>query len=138
MAADVNTGGFAQPVSFGPKSLNVIVPPAGAPSGPLITGLPGWLAVPFRFARSETGLPSCTSGDASVGMNGITGLTVKHSFSEASVALGTPSVPDVNSPRQQYPPTDVTVAALERTGNTVAWLTVRVLPTCVPPLVQAA
>src|SRR5207302_2130382 len=73
MAADVNTGGFAQLVSFGPKSLNVIVPPAGAPSGPLITGLPGWLAVPFRFTRSDTGLPSCTSADAWVGTNGITG-----------------------------------------------------------------
>jgi len=133
----VNTGGFAQLVSFGPKSLNVIVPPAGAPSGPLITGLPGWLAVPFRFTRSDTGLPSCTSADAWVGTNGITGLTVKHSPNVASVAFGTPLVPDVNSPRQQYPPADVSCAELERIGKVVALLTGIGAPICVPPPVQA-
>ena len=71
-------------------------------------------------------------------MIGVTGLTVKHSVSDASVELGTPLVADVNSPRQQYPPVDVSVAALERTGNTVAWSTFSVVPTCVPPLVQGA
>ncbi len=67
---------------FGPKSLNVIVPPAGAPATDgLIAGVPGWFAVPLRVAVSVTGCPRRTGpGPAVVIKVGVTGLTVKHSL----------------------------------------------------------
>ncbi len=77
------------------------MPPAAAPCGPLTTGVPGLLAVPLRFTLSEICPPSTIGGDASVGTAGVTGVTVKHSVAEASLASGMPVVPDANSPRQQ-------------------------------------
>ncbi len=69
------------PVLLGPYSLNVIVPPAGAPPVPvrLMTGLAGWVAVPPRAAESVTAVPRYTSAPAVVDSVGVTGLTVKHS-----------------------------------------------------------
>ena len=44
---------------FGPYAVNVIVPSAGPPAVVgLITGVPGWLAVPDSVAVSLIGLPS--------------------------------------------------------------------------------
>src|SRR5262245_27710241 len=122
-----------------------MAPPANAPSGPLMIGSPGRLEVPDRFALSLTVPPSVIAPEACVGMLGVTGFTVKHSFvgsgssdGSGSLASGTPLVPDVNSPRKQYLPTWVTCATAERTGIVVVLLTAMPLasPICVPPLVQ--
>src|SRR5439155_10844215 len=104
-----------------------------------MTGLPGWLAVQLRAAVSVTGLPSSTGpAPAAVASVGVTGLTVKHSLglvAPLSVASPSPDVPDVKVPRQQYRPTEVTVAAAERTGMVVELLTGPELIE-VPPLTQ--
>ena len=46
---------------FGPKAVKVIMPPAGLPAVVgLMTGVPGWLAVPVMVAVSLIALPSWT------------------------------------------------------------------------------
>src|SRR6266511_3448937 len=97
-----------------------------------MTGLPGWLAVPLSVAESPIAVPMPTAVVAFVLSVGVTGLTMKHSPAVSSVLFGTPTVPDVNSPRQQYRPADVTVAAAEKIGWVVAWLTFKVAPIWVP------
>ena len=77
---------------FGPYSVKVIVPPAAAPAVPvrLITGSAGCVAVPPSMAESVTGLPRLTSAPAVVARVGVTGLTVKHSFTFESLEPGMP------------------------------------------------
>ena len=62
---------------------------------------------------------------------------MKHSPPVASVAFGTPCVAEVKSPRQQYRPADVIVAAADVSGCDVPWL-IDCESTRVPPLVQVA
>jgi hypothetical protein len=96
---------------FGPYSLNVIVPPAGAPAVllRLIGGLVGCVAVSPRVAESETALPRKTSVLAVVARLGVTGVTVKHSPVDESLDPGIAfAASPVNTARQQYLPTDVT------------------------------
>ena len=98
------TRGPQTPPTFGPKSWKVIDPPAGEPTDPPMTGLPGWLAVPLSVAVSLIGLLSRTVAEAWVTSVGVTGPTVKHSFESPTplcVELGTPLVDDVKSARQQ-------------------------------------
>src|SRR2546425_9669819 len=122
---------------FGPKAVKLIVPPAAAPGVVgLMTGVPGSLAVPVNVAVSPIACPSWTGPDACVVSFGVTGVTVKHSVALLSEAFGTPVVVDVKSPRQQYRPTDVTVAAVETMGCGVALVTFCVAPMCVPPVLQ--
>src|SRR6266498_698224 len=76
---------------FGPYAVKMMVPSAGAPSVVgLIAGVPGWFAVPVSVAVSVIRLPSTTSGPAVVASAGVTGVTVKHSFTPVSSASGTP------------------------------------------------
>jgi hypothetical protein len=76
--------------------------PAAAPAVVgLIAGVPGWFDVPLRAAVSVTGLPSTTSGPAVVGSAGVTGVTVKHSFTPLSFESGTPVVVEVKCADQQ-------------------------------------
>ena len=101
--------------------MNVIEPPAGPPAVVgLITGVPGLFAVPVSVALSLIVPPSWIGPLACVVSVGVTGLTAKHSgFGlplPASLAFGTPVVPEVNSARQQYVPTEVTVAVSDRMG----------------------
>src|SRR5262245_1151742 len=141
-AGEVNTRFVASQtaVEEGPYSLKVMVPPALGPSGPWMIGLPGLLAVPLSPAWSETLPPRVIGPEAVVGIIGTTGLTTKHSFAEESLASGTPLVPDVKTPRQQYLPADVTCAAAERIGNTVVLSTEMpaAAPICVPPVEQVS
>ena len=99
----------------------MIVPSAGAPAVVgLMTGLPGWFAVLARSAVSVTGFPKSTGPDpAWVTSVGCLGVTLKHSPPVASVAFGTPCVAEVKSPRQQYRPAEVIVAAAEMKGTVV-------------------
>ena len=68
-------------VAVGPYSLNVMVPPAGPPAVVgLMTGVPGWFAVPVRCALSVIDAPGDTVATGTlVVISGVTGLTVKHS-----------------------------------------------------------
>src|SRR2546426_2418024 len=107
--------------SFGPRAVKVIMPPAGLPAVVgLMTGVPGWFAVPVMVAVSLIALPSWTGPEAWVLRFGVTGVTTKHSlvlvglmFGSGSEASGTPVVPEVKLPRQQYLPADVAVAVAE-------------------------
>lgn len=63
-------------------------------------------------------------------------MTAKHSPVEWSLAFGTPVVLEVKSPRQQYLPTDVTVAAIDVTGIDVVLLTLIAEPIATPPVSQ--
>src|SRR5262249_31996714 len=91
----------------GPKTFQVIEPPAAAPGViGLITGLPGWFAVPVIVAVSLIELPSVTVPLATCVVScGVTGFTVKHSVvlvvSPGSAAFGHPVVLEVKPPRQQ-------------------------------------
>ena len=115
---------------FGPKAVKVIMPPAGLPAVVgLMTGVPGWLAVPVMVAVSLIALPSWTGPLAWVVSVGVTGFTVKHSLARLSDPSGTPFVMWTKSARQQYRPTDVRVAASERIGCVVVLLMV-----CVDPI----
>src|SRR6266498_4813091 len=88
---------------FGPYAVKMMVPSAGAPSVVgLIAGVPGWFAVPVSVAVSLIGLPSWTGpAPALVASCGVTGVTVKHSFTPSSVPPGTPVVSEVNTACQQ-------------------------------------
>src|SRR5215218_8099507 len=102
-----------QVASFGPYSRNLISPPAGAPAAPLMTGLPGCVAVPPSVAVSANAVPTATGPDAFVLNDGSTGVTRKHSPSLESELFGTPCVSDTKSPRQQYRPAEVIVTVSE-------------------------
>ena len=85
--------------SFGPRSVKVIVPPARAPAVVgLMTGVPGWFAVPERLAVSVTGCPRSTElAPAAVPKVGVTGVTLKHSLvlvepAAGSLEAGTPTL----------------------------------------------
>src|SRR5438309_2191444 len=125
----------------GPNAVQLIVPPAGPPTVVgLITGLPGWLAVPRSVAVSLIAWPSVTPALACVVSVGCTGVTLKHSVRLVvllgSDEFGTPVVVEVKLPRQQYLPTEVIVAAAELT---VGLLLLTPPPAiAVPPVLQLA
>src|SRR5215212_267637 len=104
----------------------MIVPPAGSPFG--------LVAVPVSVAVSEIGLPSVTSSPALVARFGVTGFTVKHSVVDPSEPGGTPVVSEVKSARQQYVPTEVTVASGDVIGCVVLLLMSIGSPIGVPPV----
>jgi hypothetical protein len=104
------------------------IDPSVLPNGPFEPGL--W-AVPDSVAVSVTGCPNSTAPVPCVVSVGFTGLTVKHSVLALSLAGSTPGVVDVKSPRQQYRPAEVTVAAGE---ITVPFVVTDVDPTLTPPV----
>ena len=153
------------PAVSGPYSLNVIVPPAGPPTTPGGMSLridpsprppvPGRLAVPLRNARSLIAWPKST-GPAGVHTGGVAmlyvpeqvsrpgvfGVILKHSdwlvALSGSLDGGTPLVVDVNSARQQYLPTLVSVTGSALTvAGLVAFVSVSV-EISTPPVSQLA
>src|SRR5437588_626601 len=101
---------------------------------------------PSQFtSRSPAPLTTpCTVGDrptegstAVVVSVGVTGRTSKHSPAVLSVLLGTPKLPDVTTPRQQYRPTDVRCVVGDVYGIGVFWSTLIVEEfTCTPPVLH--
>jgi hypothetical protein len=99
------------------------------------------LAVPVSVAVSSIGFPSTTVGVALVEIDGVTGVTTKHSVRlvafDGSATFGTPGVVVSKFARQQYLPADVIVAAAELyIPLAVTGFTFAAAATAVPPVWQ--